>query len=164
MKKIYSLLFLANCLLPIANCFSQDTITISSITAGNFELITEETETIDTNYTESTYSSTDSGTVISLITESSNERKSTTEAIDQAIKLTIYPNPGKGIYTVTAYNKTINKIEVTSILGETLAPLSQGRGEGGEVTVNISTLTKGVYFFKIICTDASTKTEKVVFQ
>jgi len=159
MKKIIlsALIFIA------CKTYSQDTITIQSSTAGTFELITtDDTIPDESEYTESEYTPTGGGSVINLTTESGNLRKSNTAVIDDNIKFSIYPNPGKGIYTVSVYNKTIHKIEITSIIGETIQ-LNQ-INDVYKTIIDISTLTKGIYFFKIICTDGSTKTEKVIFQ
>jgi len=58
----------------------------------------------------------------------------------------MWPNPTAGEVKITA-GSNINTIEVISFLGQTV--ISQP-GTGNEVTLDISTLTNGVYFVRVI--------------
>lgn len=160
MKKSFSFLILNSVFLI---SFSQDTITVQSGTAGTFELITTDTLPAESEYDESAYVPTGGGQVIILISGTETQRitNKPIPPVDN-FQITIYPNPGKGIYAITVYNKTIRKIEIASIVGETIQ--SSQVNDSYKLNVDISALAKGIYFVKVYLTDGSTKTEKVIFQ
>ena len=74
----------------------------------------------------------------------------------------ISPNPTSGMFTVTSQEE-ITAIEIYNVLGETISSLSLGRGAGGEVEINLSAQSKGIYFIKVQCGD-KVSTQKIVIQ
>ena len=64
-------------------------------------------------------------------------------------QLTVYPNPCNDKLTVSSIQFTVNTIEVTDVLGRTcfIPPCKGGKGD---LSIDISTLSSGIYFIKAI--------------
>ncbi|MDR6544608.1 hypothetical protein J2810_000648 [Chryseobacterium rhizosphaerae] len=78
----------------------------------------------------------------------------THEAVSKKASLDIYPNPTKGEINI----KTDKKIKATSVFDMTGKSLLQTNSENP----NISSFPKGTYLVKVVFTDGSTSTRKVV--
>ncbi len=83
---------------------------------------------------------------------------STTSSISQ--KVSIYPNPNNGSFTITLKNDFTkkNSIEIYDLLGHLLRNQNFDNNE----TINNLNLTTGIYFAKIKTDDKYLKTEKII--
>ena len=157
MKKCIAF-FLA--LVSAFSLFAQDTLTVESPASGYFTTIS--IASIDTaQYQESTSTAADGGTHLFFTRESSVQRLISPVAAEE-IKLSISPNPGKGVYTIRFGNYSILKVEVFSLLGvlvkEHQVPNAQA------AIIDISELNKGIFFFRVTGMNGSIKTQKVILQ
>ena len=84
----------------------------------------------------------------------------------------LYPNPTTGIFTIStsSINPLPSSITIYNTLGELISPLSlrrkpvlNGVEGGGEVTIDLSSQPKGIYFIKIISED-KIYTQKLIIQ
>lgn len=73
---------------------------------------------------------------------------------DASVKL--YPNPVRDVLNITAEGRNVSKIEVYSILGRKVLDVENTK------TVNVSTLSRGVYVSKIYGDDDSVSTKRFV--
>ena len=79
---------------------------------------------------------------------------------NSALNFSVYPNPSNGNFTISS-EEDINAIEIYNAIGEIISPLSLERGAAGEVIINLSEASKGIYFVWIIANDKTT-TQRIV--
>ncbi len=70
---------------------------------------------------------------------------------NSSLELSTYPNPTKGIVTISAQQE-INNVTVYNILGQEVKSVS---GNGNSVTVNLSEFATGHYIAKVVAGDSS---------
>jgi Secretion system C-terminal sorting domain len=76
-------------------------------------------------------------------------------------KVSIYPNPSKGIFTLGIGNSIPKNIEVTDVTGKIILSKNNFQNSSSEVALDLSSVSKGVYFVKI-ATDEQTVTKKII--
>ena len=76
-------------------------------------------------------------------------------------EITVYPNPGNGIFTIIANNVKKSQIEVFNIIGEKVyySPINSEKSE-----CDLSTQTKGIYFMKVISENKTISYKKIVIR
>jgi hypothetical protein len=156
MKKLLAVFLL----LSFSCLRAQDTLRLTSESSGSFELITIEESDQQTDFTENSYTGADGSIVTTLVVAEGSERKINLQTRERN-NLTIYPNPGKGVYNIVS-GTAINKVEVFSPLGE-MVQAAELNGAYNP-SVDISFRPNGVYFFKISFSDGSRRMSKVVKQ
>lgn len=77
--------------------------------------------------------------------------------INLANKISIYPNPTNGVFTIESEN--MQSIEITSISGEIIKTIKQNKSN--KVDVDLKAYSAGVYFVKIT-TDKGNATKKLI--
>ncbi len=70
---------------------------------------------------------------------------------NSSLELSTYPNPTKGIVTISAQQE-INNVTVYNIIGQEVKSVS---GNGNSVTVNLSEFAAGHYIAKVVAGDSS---------
>ena len=75
--------------------------------------------------------------------------------------LNIYPNPTKGLITVSAGEQPIKQIQLFAVTGNMLQNILLNKTT---TTIDISNLSSGIYFMKIILNDNSVLTRKITKQ
>ncbi len=77
--------------------------------------------------------------------------------------ISIYPNPAKDLINIRIPNDgQTYTASMSNLLGETI--LEIGQLNSGVNGVDVSTLSKGIYFVQLSSTDGSTKTQKVIVE
>ena len=76
-------------------------------------------------------------------------------------KVSIYPNPSKGIFTLGIGNSIPKNIEVTDVTGKIILTKTNFQNSSSEVALDLSSVSKGVYFVKI-ATEEQTVTKKII--
>jgi hypothetical protein len=71
-----------------------------------------------------------------------------TKEIDPLAATSIYPNPGKGIFTIKT-GDDLESIEIRSLTGQLVTPVLQATGTTGETTINMEGMKPGIYFITI---------------
>ncbi len=78
-----------------------------------------------------------------------------------ACNVSVYPNPGNGIFTFNIQNASANsQLEVYNVLGEKV--YSKFTTANSPFTIDISNQAKGVYFYKLISNSVVEKNGKLV--
>ena len=73
------------------------------------------------------------------------------DAIKPAAGITIYPNPNNGMFTIKIQNYNAGlQLEVYNVLGQRVSYIGL---TGEETQINLSTASRGVYFYKVISTE-----------
>jgi len=66
-------------------------------------------------------------------------------------KITIYPNPNSGEFTITSTGNIGNSIvEIYNVLGENVYTTNLGSNKGGSKTINISNQPNGIYLYRVM--------------
>ncbi len=97
---------------------------------------------------------------VSTVTQNVNSCVGIQTIANQSSAVSVYPNPSTGIFTVefaNGLNKTINVTDITGRIVLTTSSTSD------KVNVNISTLSNGIYYIKVISNN-NTEVIKVVKQ
>lgn len=76
-------------------------------------------------------------------------------------KVSIYPNPSKGIFTLGIGNSIPKNIEVTDVTGKIILTKTNFQNSSSDVALDLSSVSKGVYFVKI-ATEEQTVTKKII--
>jgi hypothetical protein len=148
-------------ILALSQVSAQDTLVFESSNAGYFVTISQ--LPLDSlQYQESTETTADGGTQFILSTQSSGQRKSFSAAAEE-VMVSVFPNPGRGIYTIRSHKAGISQIKVSSTLGVVLYESGQ-MNNLFSVPVDITRFEKGIYLFTITCTDGTLKTRRVILQ
>ena len=71
----------------------------------------------------------------------------------------VYPNPSKGIFRLVA-NAPIDKVDIYSVNGSLVKTLLYNGNN--EVSIDLSSVGKGVYFVKVYTAGGNNATHKVV--
>lgn len=153
MKIYFALIIVVFTTNPI---IAQDTLRITSALTGNFEIVS--TAPIDSlPYQEEVSTTSDGGTQIFFSIQSSSQRLSAPPVI--VSKPEIFPNPGEGVYSVSVPGASMLRIEVFTIVG---TPVFEKKVNNINAIIDISHLSKGIYLFKITCSDGSLKAQRVI--
>jgi hypothetical protein len=75
----------------------------------------------------------------------------------EGLACTLYPNPAAGFVTITG--KDLKQAQVINALGQCVATV---KGEGEQLTLDISNLPAGVYFVNITDGEGRKSVKKVV--
>jgi hypothetical protein len=76
-------------------------------------------------------------------------------------KFTLYPNPAKEFITISSPNVEIKTIQINDINGRFVKDIDVNNSN--EVEINISNLSQGIYFIKII-SEKETVTKKLIVE
>lgn len=87
------------------------------------------------------------------------------EEIDAANSFFIAPNPSRGLFTISFNQqpKGLRRIAVSNSVGQVIRTLEPQSGNAGIYNVDLSGMSKGVYFVQCLF-DGASKTEKLVLQ
>lgn len=87
------------------------------------------------------------------------------EEIDAANSFSIAPNPSNGLFTVSFSRqpKGLRRIAVSNSVGQLVKTLEPQTGNAGIYNLDLSGMSKGVYFVQCLF-DGASKTEKIVLQ
>lgn len=67
----------------------------------------------------------------------------------------IYPNPSTGIFYISKGNIDLKCLEVTDISGKIILKQTQFQDNNSEILLNLSSISKGVYFIKLTSEESS---------
>ena len=73
--------------------------------------------------------------------------------------ISVYPNPAHGLATVEIKDAKVGRVTVLNNLGQAISAEAKGVGQE-KLTLNISALTPGLYFVRILSADGQTKIYK----
>jgi hypothetical protein len=84
---------------------------------------------------------------------------------DEKVSYTVYPNPATCVLNITMENTTGSRssVQVLSVQGQVILN-KQDPGNNQLIQFNISSLTSGIYFLKIVAADGSVHMEKFAKQ
>ena len=74
----------------------------------------------------------------------------------------IYPNPTTGNVTIQLGQMNVQTIVITDALGKQVSDLTTV--ENSEMTIDLSSYEKGVYFARFLMNDNTLKIERIVLQ
>jgi hypothetical protein len=80
---------------------------------------------------------------------------------DEPVSYTVYPNPATNLLNIAMDNATAarSSVQVLNVQGQVMLN-KQNAGNNQLVQLNISALTSGIYFLKIVAADGSVHMEK----
>jgi hypothetical protein len=87
--------------------------------------------------------------------------KSSATRLNEINDFSIFPNPTKGIITISSTNEQVKRIEIVDINGKSSLQKSL-TGENPVNEINISYLNNGMYFINLTLKDNSTVTKPII--
>ncbi|MBI9069008.1 MAG: T9SS type A sorting domain-containing protein [Salinivirgaceae bacterium] len=87
--------------------------------------------------------------------------KSSATGLNEINDFSVFPNPTKGIITISLTNEQVKRIEIVDINGKFSLQKSV-TGENSIHEINISHLNNGMYFINLTLTDNSTVTKPII--
>lgn len=75
--------------------------------------------------------------------------------------LSAYPNPANGNVTITYSGPEAGTLVIRNVLGTTVKEIATGKASG-KVTVSVSDLASGIYFYSFVANDKVISTKKLV--
>ncbi|HLG39032.1 MAG TPA: T9SS type A sorting domain-containing protein [Chitinophagaceae bacterium] len=123
---------------------------------GSFETINPGSKTFEQNYKEIVFKTADGGRATLL----RREEKIVPEQ-ENAVDLTIYPNPSTGVFNLETNASVIEEVTVLNILGEIVYPRKSVSAK--YAVVDLSALPKGIYLVKAVISGQPISKRVVIF-
>ena len=136
---------------------TQNAVKEYKTTVGTFTLETSEAANQETvQYVEETISTTDGGTAASIVTKEAEPGNQLRKSeMQETPEITLYPNPGKGEFTVSGLEFPV-ELKIYTVLGEAVY---NSKLETENLKLN---LPPGIYFYKLTDESGTVSTGKLI--
>ncbi len=123
---------------------------------GKFETINSESKTVEQNYKEEVFRTTDGGNATLLRQEEIGGAE-----YESFMDLTVYPNPSTGVFYLETNASIIEEITVLNVLGEIVCPAKTVSAKYAQI--NLSALPRGIYRVRAVVSGQPMSKRVVIF-